>query len=100
MERSLRMTDAERLEAIIRADAWLWRVLEAARAVDAPDWLVGGGVLRTRVWDALYQVETPTPIADVDMAFFDPADLSPDRDAAVPAALLRERPGIAWEATN
>jgi hypothetical protein len=94
------MTDAEKLEAIIRADGWLWGILEAARAVDAPDWLVGGGVLRTRVWDALYRVPEPTPIADVDVAFFDPADLSPDRDAAVTAALLRERPDITWEATN
>jgi hypothetical protein len=48
----------------------------------------------------LYQVATPTPIADVDVAFFDPTDLSPDRDAAVTAALVRVRPGITWEATN
>jgi hypothetical protein len=42
-----------RLEALVRSSDWLMGVLRAARDVAAPDWLVGGGVLRDLVWDRL-----------------------------------------------
>ena len=49
------MTDpalGARLQALVRSNAWLMGALRAARDVDPPDWLVGGGVLRDLVWDA------------------------------------------------
>jgi len=93
-------TDEAALARIIHADRWLWGVLEAARAVDAPDWLIGAGALRNCVWDSLFGGATRTPTADVDLAFFDPRDLTPARDAAVTATLRARRPDVPWEATN
>jgi hypothetical protein len=43
-----------RLEGLVRSSDWLMGVLRAARDVDPPDWLVGGGVLRDLVWDRLH----------------------------------------------
>jgi hypothetical protein len=86
------------LEAIVRATPWLVRALEAARAVDPPDWLLGAGAVRTAVWDHLHG--TATPVRDVDVAFFDPGDLSPERDAAVEQALRAAAPDIPWDARN
>ena len=41
------MTDLPgRLESLVRSTPWLLEALRAARDVDPPDWLVGGGVLR------------------------------------------------------
>ncbi|MDQ2806472.1 MAG: nucleotidyltransferase family protein [Chloroflexota bacterium] len=93
-------TDAAALTRIIRADRWLWGVLAAARTVNAPDWLIGAGALRNCVWDSLFGAATRTPPADVDLAFFDPTDLTPAGDAAVTAALRALRPDVPWEATN
>jgi uncharacterized protein len=80
------------------------RALRAAREVDAPDWLITAGAIRTAVWDQLHGVapaaRPPESLADVDLAFFDPADLSPAGDAAVEAALRAVAPDLPWEAKN
>jgi uncharacterized protein len=90
----------DEVERIVRSTPWLMDALEAAREVDAPDWLIGAGAVRTAVWDRLHGFEEPTELADVDVGFFDPADLSRDRDAAVEAALRELRPGTPWDAKN
>jgi hypothetical protein len=36
---------------MVRSTPWLLEALPAARDVDPPDWLIGGGVLRDLVWD-------------------------------------------------
>ncbi|MEA2408349.1 MAG: uncharacterized protein QOE69_2468, partial [Thermoleophilaceae bacterium] len=64
------------MERIVRSTPWLIDVLEAAREVDAPDWLIGAGAIRTAVWDSLHGFDEPTELADVDLAFFDPDDLT------------------------
>jgi hypothetical protein len=70
-----------RLEALVRSSDWLMGVLRAARDVAAPDWLVGGGVLRDLVWDRLHGRAAPSRPRDVDLAFFDPpASPRPARD--------------------
>jgi uncharacterized protein len=42
----------------------------------------------------------PSTLADVDLGFFDPTDLSPERDEAVEAALRAVAPEFPWEAKN
>jgi hypothetical protein len=88
------------LERILRADPWFMTILAAVRDCDPPDWLVGAGVIRTLVWDRLHSYGARTPVADVDVVFFDPADLRPERDAEVQAQLQARLPGVPWEATN
>jgi hypothetical protein len=76
------------------------RILHVVRACDPPDWLVGAGVIRTVVWDQLHGYAEPTPVADVDVAYFDPDDLSPERDRGVERQLRARCPDVPWEATN
>jgi hypothetical protein len=89
-----------RLKQIIKADSWTMSLLEAAHDCDPPDWLIGAGVIRNLVWDHLHGYMQRTPVADVDVAFFDPDDLSPERDQVEQAKLERRLSGISWEATN
>jgi len=56
--------------------------------------------VRSTVWDYLHGYTVPTPLTDVDVAFFDPQDLTPARDAAATALLAAHGPGLPWEATN
>jgi hypothetical protein len=85
---------------IIRASDWFMQVLVAVRDCDPPDWFVGAGALRNLVWDRLHGYSAPTPIADIDVAFFDPTDLTPERDWALQEQLRSRLPGVPWEATN
>lgn len=85
---------------IMRAAPWFMQILEAARACDPPDWLIGAGVLRNLVWDHLHSYQTSTSVADIDVIFFDPENLSSQRDQAVQEQLTSLLPHIPWEATN
>jgi hypothetical protein len=94
------MTAASQFEAIVRGTPWLMEALGAARDVDPPDWLLCAGALRNAVWDRLHGFDVPSPLADVDVGFFDPEDLTPARDAAVEQALRARLPGVPWQAKN
>jgi uncharacterized protein len=91
---------AAELEAIARTTPSLLRALEVAREVDAPDWLIGAGAVRNAVWDRLHGFTEPTPPGDIDLEFFDPADLSREHARDVEAALRERAPELPWEATN
>ena len=88
------------LDDILRRAPLLMEALRAARAVDAPDWLINAGAIRDVVWDDLHGRPLTTPPRDVDLGFFDPDDLTPEREAAVEAALRGRAPDLPWEAKN
>jgi len=93
--------DGERqLEQIVRSTDWLMRALIAARDVDAPDWLIGAGAIRTAVWDRLHGYETRTELADIDLGFFDPDDLSEEREHEIRQLLEAAVPDEHWDAKN
>jgi hypothetical protein len=94
------MSANSRFDEIVRTTPWLMEALVAARDVDAPEWLIGAGALRNAVWDRLHGFAEPTPLADIDVGFFDPADLSDARDEEVEAALRSRLPDAPWQAKN
>jgi uncharacterized protein len=108
------------LAALILADPWRRSVLGAVRALALPDWAVGAGFVRNAVWDHLHGFAAPTPPArvssraglpktaagrnrppdDVDVLFFDPADDTRDREAALERQLAAALPGVPWSVRN
>ena len=90
----------ERLREIVRGSGWFTGVLEAVRDCDPPDWLVGAGAIRNLVWNRLHGYPDDAHIKDVDVAYFDPEDVTPARDGAVETALRARRPDVAWDAKN
>lgn len=90
----------QELIRLIRSAPWFMAILETVRACNLPDWYVGAGVIRNLVWDHLHEYETPTPVADVDVIFFDAQDLRPERDKIAEQQLVQMRPQVTWEATN
>ena len=89
------------LAGIILGCAWFVEVLGAVRDAGLPDAWVGAGVVRDLVWGERYGSGfRPAEVRDVDVAFFDPGDLSRQRDRAATDLLLSGRPDIPWEATN
>jgi hypothetical protein len=94
MDPSKPLTD--RLDAIIRADPDLMRLLHRLRAIDLPQWRLVAGCLYQTVWNVLTGRPRGTGIKDYDLIYFDPADLSWEAEDAVirrVAAATSDGPG-------
>ncbi len=91
--------EAAELISRLRREPWLLRALDAAATSGLPGAWVGAGVIRDVVWGQLDGGFDPRDVADIDVAYFDPDDLSKARDRAAQAALM-ERASLPWEATN
>jgi len=89
-----------RLIALVRSSSVLMRALRAARTVDPPDWLIGAGAVRERVWDHLHGFAHQAASRDLDLAFFDPDRLGSDAERSVQMALTEQAPDISWDVTN
>ncbi|NTY40047.1 nucleotidyltransferase family protein [Burkholderia diffusa] len=90
----------ERLVEIARQSSWHMSALSTARGMGLKSWCIGAGVIRNLVWDSLHGYVTPTRSADVDVAYFDPSDLSSAREAEIQGRLTEQCPEIPWEVTN
>jgi hypothetical protein len=90
---------AEELVKRVNEEPWLLEALDAVARSGLPEAWIGAGVIRDVVWGQLHDGFEPAEVRDIDVAFFDPADLSDDRDRAATQVLtaLLDRP---WEAIN
>jgi len=94
-----RRRDAARLTGLLRGEPWLVRALSAVAVSGLPDAWIGAGAVRDVVWGQLYGGFSPASVKDVDVAYFDPADLSAERDAKAQETLAMFA-DLPWEATN
>jgi hypothetical protein len=91
----------DELLQVLRASDWFLRLLDAASVIAAPDWWIGAGVIRDIVWNQRFGARfDPMNVRDVDLAFFDPADLSAENDRQIETALNAEHPAVKWDAKN
>jgi hypothetical protein len=85
---------------IARSSPWFTAALCAVRELGLTSWCIGAGAVRNLVWDTLHGHVTPSPLADIDVAYFEASDLTPERDHELQSHLNRVLPGIPWEVTN
>ena len=90
----------DRLCNMVRDSPWCIAALEAARSIGLSDWCIGAGAIRNLVWDHLHGYNDPTIPGDIDLAHFDPSDLSRERDGKLAARLDRIFPGPEWDVVN
>ena len=89
----------DRLERIVRRNRDLMAILQAAQAVNPPEWVVGAGIIRDLVWDELHGRRGPLDCKDVDLAFFDSSNLSEEHEADMELQ-LRQKLDVPWDAKN
>lgn len=87
------------ITAIITQDEWMMNVLRAADALNLPDWWIGAGFLRNKVWDYIDQNEFVST-SDVDLVYFDKSDTAPETDWAYDEKMKAEYPFAEWEIRN
>jgi hypothetical protein len=91
----------ERLCRMVASSPWLMRVLATVRAVGLPDAWVGAGAIRDLVWGRLYGSGfEPGDLRDVDVVYFDPGDLSRERDERATRDLRTAWAQVPWQARN
>lgn len=93
------MREAQIIEWITQ-DSLRLQVLACVCALQLPEGYVAAGFVRNLVWDMLHQKSYPTPLNDVDVIYFDPQQLDPERDACYEAQLQACLPNVRWQVRN
>lgn len=93
------MTISSKISDWIRTDSVRYTALEAAASLSLPDWCLAAGFVRNLVWDKLHGYTHATPLADVDLIYFDPADASASRDALLEEG-LNAGSSLSWSVKN
>jgi uncharacterized protein len=105
---AIRVDDDVLLRRIVHYSPWLVSVLRTVRESGLPDAWVGAGAVRDLVWSELYGPGfDPAEVHDIDVVFFDPDDLTRQRDSAATELLQRmwarqpaDWPQVPWQAKN
>lgn len=87
------------IEKLVASDKWMMDVLNTADALNLPDWWIGAGFLRNKVWNEIQGNKTQPP-RDVDLVYFDAANVAPETDWAYDAKMMEEFPIADWEVRN
>jgi uncharacterized protein len=96
---ALRPDESARLAEVLSGEPWIMRALTAVAASGLPDAWIGAGAIRDVVWGTLYGRFSPAAVSDIDVVYFDPADLGMERDVRAQETLGRLA-DLPWEATN
>jgi hypothetical protein len=92
--------DEQALRDIVRQTPWLMHALRIARSLGLASWCIGAGALRNAVWDHLHGYSASSRLADIDLAYFAPENLTQQHDDELLAALQSMAPDLPWEVTN
>jgi hypothetical protein len=85
---------------LVRSSSLMMRALRTARTVGAPDWLIGGALIRDRVWNHLHGRAGCAPGKDVDLSFFEADSPRNDGERRFLGDLTKLAPDISWGVTN
>jgi len=85
---------------LIRQDRWMMGVLQTAQELSLPDWMIGAGFVRNKIWDCLHGYEnTEVQTADIDLIYFDSKDLSEEQEKKYDHELTKVL-NINWSTKN
>ena len=62
--------------------------------------MISAGAVRSAVWDHLHGYEKRSPLADIDLGFYDPDDLCEEHERAIGRGLQEALPTETWDAKN
>lgn len=101
------MTTADITE-IISKDKWMMDVLSTVEKLNLPDWWIGAGFVRSKIWDYLHNFTKRTPVPDIDVIYFDKKDFSQKelktftskKEEEYQKYLTSIFPHIKWSVTN
>lgn len=88
-------TQMEALWAVVDRSPLLRSALGVAGELMPPNWYLGAGCIAQTVWNYLSELDPATGIKDLDLVYFDAADLSGEAETAYEEQVRREMNGAA-----
>lgn len=88
----------KRLKKIMKNDERMMALLRAVDTLALPDAWICAGLIRNKVWDVLH--EMTTAVHDIDVIYFDPDDVSLERENALDESLSSILPEEPWSVKN
>jgi uncharacterized protein len=88
---------------LIEKDRWMMEVLRTAEMLNLPDWWIGAGFLRSKVWDYLHGYRERTPLPDIDLIYFDKKSLGQmkkDEKSLEEKLNSNKNLGVNWQVKN
>ncbi len=94
------ISTASDIAAFIATRPAMVEILRAVEALSLPDCWVGAGFVRNPIWDALHGFPWSASYTDIDVVYFDAADLDPERDRQIETHLAISVPAVPWSVKN
>lgn len=93
---------------LIERDDWMTEILRTVKSLNLPDWWIGAGFIRSKVWDTLHGYAQRTPLPDIDVIYLDRHDFSDEeaqqettkQEIAYETILHNQMPSVHWSVTN
>ncbi|WP_054943199.1 nucleotidyltransferase family protein [Paenibacillus ihuae] len=96
----MRIHNEEELLRLVAGDRWMMDILAAVSSLELSDCWVCAGFVRSKVWDVQHGFNDRTPLADVDVIYFDPEDTREEVEKAWEARLREIDPSVPWSVKN
>lgn len=85
---------------IVKNDQWMMNVLNESNKLNLPDWAIGAGFLRNKVWDYLHDIKrTVADTSDIDLVYFDETNADEEYDKKISKS-MKGILGLDWEIIN
>ena len=93
------MTEQDILK-IIKDDKWMMDILQVAEKLQLPDWMIGAGFVRNKVWDYLHGYKNKKVLTrDIDLIYFDKNNIDEKKDVEL-SKEVKKKTGMNWEIVN
>jgi uncharacterized protein len=85
---------------LIQSDEAMMEILQTASTMDLPDWWICAGFVRSKIWDVLHEFKERTLTQDVDVIYYDPANIDENDEKILEKQLRRILPDVPWSVKN
>jgi len=85
---------------LIEKDPWMMDILRAVKSLGLPDWWIGAGFVRNKVWDHLNAYKHRTPLGDIDVIYFDRENTNEQKEKELEKKLKEIASNLPWSVKN
>jgi hypothetical protein len=89
-----------RIIRLIEQDDVRVKALKSVASLSLPQCYIAAGFIRNLVWDSLHGKQTPTPLNDVDVIYYDASESNENENLEFEARLLTLMPELNWQVRN
>ncbi|MBK3496396.1 nucleotidyltransferase family protein [Viridibacillus sp. YIM B01967] len=84
----------------IEEDTWMMGILHTVQQLNLPDCWVCAGFVRSKVWDLLHDYKERTPLADIDVIYYNAEEMDEQVEKRFEQELLSIMPDEPWSVKN